>query len=223
MEQERRGDTNHSQVWPNCDWEESVIKIERRDENSSESLYGNVCVEFSSVQPTHRAHLRGTSDDCALIFFSARHVTNNREKKVPHLSLSYPKHRRQLSPLRLVVNYVLRYETCRTSFIFSPFPKQLPPKPSLQMQHNENQNHRPVYQLQTHARQPNVQHVAACSFNHSLCAKHRPANAAHFILSPFLIIIDLWFHKATCFHGLDQRIDWSRRTGPAATDPGTFI
>lgn len=95
----RRGDKPQpGLVWRGC-MEESVIKIERRDENSSGSLYGNVSVEFSSVQPTQRAPLRNTFDDCTLIFFFARHVTNIR-KNIPHLSLSYPKNRRQLSPLR---------------------------------------------------------------------------------------------------------------------------
>lgn len=61
--------------------EESVIKIESRDENSSGSLYGNVSVEFSSVQPRWRAPLRDTFDNCTQLYFVfARNVTNIRKK-----------------------------------------------------------------------------------------------------------------------------------------------
>ena len=65
--------------------EQSVIKIERRDEKSSGSLSANVSVERSSVQPTQRAPLRDTFDDCTTIFSFAWHVTNIGKKTFFHI------------------------------------------------------------------------------------------------------------------------------------------
>lgn len=56
-------------------------------------------MEFSSVQPTQKAPLRDTFDNCTMIFFFDWHVTNIR-KNIPHLSLINPKNRQ--GPLSLI-------------------------------------------------------------------------------------------------------------------------
>lgn len=77
--------------------EESVIKIESRDENSSGKLYDNVSVEFSSAQPAERAPLRDTFDNCTLIFLFAKVLEKDKFHICPWDTL---KNRRQLSPQR---------------------------------------------------------------------------------------------------------------------------